>query len=146
MRLAILCVVLHGLSGLCACASAEQPPAGLSAEQRGYWLLVNRAYVTPDYDQETFDSVWKFWPEPLKSQAEKASPERRRQMAFSRYGLTPRPDDPARPLQYVVDDNGTWTMNCFACHGGKVAGQHWPGLPNSLYALQTLTEETRAAK
>jgi mono/diheme cytochrome c family protein len=37
-------------------------------------------------------------------------------------------------------------MNCFACHGGKVAGQVIPGLPNSHYALQTLTEEIRPTK
>lgn len=139
---ATLSVLLSATSAL----AADHPPAGLPAEQRGYWLLVNKAYVTPDFDQQTFDSTWKFWPEPLKSRAEKASPDERRKMAFSRYGLTPRPDDPDKPLQYVVDESGVWTMNCFACHGGKVAEQHWPGLPNSLYALQTLTEETRAAK
>jgi hypothetical protein len=69
-------------------------------------------------------------------------------MAFSRYGLTPRPNDPNRgkPLQYVVSEDGQWTMNCFACHAGKVAGRVIPGLPNSHYALQTLTEEMRATK
>jgi mono/diheme cytochrome c family protein len=126
-------------------AAAQEPPAGLTPQQRGYWFLVNRAYVAPaDFDQETFDAVWTVWPEPLRSQAEKAVPDERRKMAYSRYGLTPRPDDPTRPLQYVVDERGVWTMNCFACHGGKVAGQVWPGLPNSLYALQTLSEETSA--
>jgi mono/diheme cytochrome c family protein len=138
------------LLGLACCAAGRgvetQPPAGASPEQRGYWLLVNKPYVTPDFDQETFDAVWKVWPEPLKSQAEKATPEQRRKMAFARYGLTPRPEDPTRPLQYVVDSAGVWTMNCFACHGGQVAGKIWPGLPNSHYALQTLTEETRAVK
>ncbi|MCA9216032.1 MAG: c-type cytochrome, partial [Planctomycetales bacterium] len=39
-----------------------------------------------------------------------------------------------------------WTMNCFACHGGQVNGQVHAGLPNSNYALQTLTEETRKTK
>lgn len=67
-------------------------------------------------------------------------------IAFSRYGLTPRPDDPTKPLQYVVDGQGNWTMNCFACHAGKVAGQQIAGLPNSLFALATLTEETRQVK
>jgi mono/diheme cytochrome c family protein len=72
-------------------------------------------------------------------------------MAFDRFGLTPRPDDPTRPLQYVVDSAGNWTMNCFACHGGTVpdgkgGARVWPGAPNSYFALQTLTEETRLAK
>jgi mono/diheme cytochrome c family protein len=84
----------------------------------------------------------------LRSQAEQATPDERRQMAFSRYGLTPRPggENEITPLQYVVSKSGDWTMNCFACHGGKVAGQVIPGLPNSLFALQTLTEELRSAK
>jgi hypothetical protein len=45
-----------------------------------------------------------------------------------------------------VDGDGNWTMNCFACHGGQVGGEVIPGLPNSNYALQTLTEEIRATK
>jgi mono/diheme cytochrome c family protein len=143
LSLVILLALLAEMPGAIA---GDGTPQGFTPQQRGYWLLVNKAYVTPDFDQETFDSVWKLWPEPLKTEAEKASPDERRKLAFARYGLTPRPDDPTKPLQYVVDERGTWTMNCFACHGGKVAGKHWPGLPNSLYALQTLTEETRAVK
>ncbi len=127
-------------------ANDLQPPKGLSAEQRGYWFLTQKAYLPPDFSQEIFDNVWKKWPEPLRSQAEKANPEERRKLAFSRYGLTPRPEDPTKPLQYIVDAAGNWTMNCFACHGGKIEGQAWPGLPNSHYALATLTEETRSLK
>ncbi len=115
--------------------------------KRGYQHLLNNVYLPADFDQQTFDQVWQVWPEPLQSEARAAAPERRRQMAYARYGLVERPDDDSgRPLQYVVDDDGVWTMNCFACHGGKVAGQVVPGLPNSLYALQTLTEETRLLK
>ena len=96
--------------------SAERASAPTPAE-RGYKLLVEKAYLPPDFDQETFDASWKHWPEPLRSQAEKLSLEERRRLAFARYGLTPRPDDPTKPLQYVVDERGNWTMNCFACHG-----------------------------
>ncbi len=122
----------------------------VSAE-RGYRLLVDKPYLPADFDQETFDATWKYWPEPLKSEAAKLSPDERRQMAFERYGLTPRPNDPTKPLQYVVDTAGNWTMNCFACHGGIVPNGHgsspvWPGAPNARFALQTLTEETRLAK
>lgn len=146
MRLVALLWLIWLVFSASGYAADHGPPPGLSSAERGYWLLVNKPYVTPDFDQQTFDNVWKVWPEPLQSQAEKASPDERRKLAFARYGLTPRPDDPTRPLQYVVDSAGVWTMNCFACHGGKVAGKVWPGLPNSLYALQTLTEETRAVK
>ena len=37
-------------------------------------------------------------------------------------------------------------MNCLACHQGKVAGRVIPGLPNSLFDLESLTEDTRAVK
>jgi mono/diheme cytochrome c family protein len=46
----------------------------------------------------------------------------------------------------VVDAAGNWTMNCLACHQGKVAGVVVPGVPNSLLALQTLTEDVRTTK
>ncbi len=143
--LAWACCALFILSGI-AQGNDLQPPKGLSAEHRGYWFLTQKAYLPPDFSQEIFDNVWKKWPEPLRSQAEKANPDDRRKLAFSRYGLTPRPEDPTKPLQYVVDAAGNWTMNCFACHGGKIEGQAWPGLPNSHYALATLTEETRSLK
>jgi mono/diheme cytochrome c family protein/cytochrome c553 len=118
-----------------------------TAAQRGYRWLTTNSYVPPDFDQTIFDELWKQWPEPLRKQAEKATADERRAMAFSQYGLTPRPgDDSAKPLQYVVDKRGNWTMNCFACHGGKVAGKVIPGIPNSHYALQTLTEDVRMTK
>jgi len=132
------------------------------AAARGYQFLVEKAYLPPDFDDETFSAVWKHWPEPLRSEAEKATVEERRKMAFKRYGLTPRPgyasqnpatqsDRLAGPLQYVADSAGNWTMNCCACHGGTVpdsagGSSVWPGAPNSRLALQTLTEETRLAK
>ena len=118
---------------------------------RGYRFLVDKPYLPPDFDQETFDATWKYWPEPLRSQAAGATADERRKMAFTRHGLTPRPDDPSKPLQYVVDAEGNWTMNCFACHGGAIpdgqgGSRVWPGAPNSRFALQTLTEETRRVK
>ncbi len=68
-------------------------------------------------------------------------------MAYSRYGLTTTPGDSSgKPQQYVVDEAGNWTMTCLACHQGKVAGQVYPGLPNSLFALQSLTDDIRATK
>ena len=56
------------------------------------------------------------------------------------------PQDPTLSLQYVVDDEGRWTMSCLACHQGQVRGKFVPWLPNSTYALETLTEEVRAVK
>jgi len=118
-----------------------------SAAQRGYRLLTEKRFLPADFDQEIFDQAWKTWPAPLRTQAAKSSLEQRRQLAFKRYGLTPRPnDDSGKPLQYVVDANGQWALNCFGCHGGKLLGQVIPGLPNTHYAMQTFSEEIRATK
>jgi len=131
-----------------ATASIEQQGSKLDpAAERGYRLLLEKPYLSPDFDQQVFDELWKTWEEPLRSKAENATPDERRKMSYSRYGLVERPDDPKhRPLQYVVDDAGHWTMNCLACHQGKVAGKAYPGVPNSLYALETLTEEVAETK
>lgn len=140
----------HNLLYCIGCLAILLAAAPLLADdpaERGYRFLLNKPTIPPDFDQQSLEAAWKFWPEPLRTQAEQATPEQRREMTFSRYGLTPRPgDDSGKPLQYVVQDDGGWVMNCFSCHGGKVAGQVIPGLPNAHYAMQTLIEETRAAK
>jgi len=115
--------------------------------QAGYRLLTEVALLPADFSQETFDQLWTVWPQPLRDRAEKADADERRRMAFERYGLTPRPgDDSGKPLQYVVDDKGNWTMNCLSCHGGSVEGAAYPGAPNNRFGLQTLTEEIRRVK
>ncbi len=119
--------------------------AGDAAEQGGH-LLLEKPYLPSDFDQEVFDSLWTTWEEPLRSRAEASDLAGRRRMAMERYGLVPHPDDPSRSLQYVVDDRGRWTMSCLACHQGQVRGVAIAGVPNSNYALETLTEEVRAVK
>jgi len=118
-----------------------------SASQRGYRLLTEKPFLPADFDQEVFDHTWKTWPEPLRSEAAKSSLDQRRRLAFQRYGLTLRPgDNSGKPLQYVVDADGKWALNCLSCHGGKVMGQVIPGLPNTHFAMQTFGEEIRATK
>ncbi len=120
------------------------------AAERGYLHLTETQYLPEDFSEEVFDKVWTVWPKPLRTQAAAASPAERRVMAMDRYGLTVRPgDDSLAPLQYVVAETPhgrTWTMNCFSCHGGTVYGKPTPGSPNNRFALQTMTEELRAAK
>ena len=115
---------------------------------RGYSALRTHPFLPPDFDEAVLSSLWTVWPEPDRTQAEQADEATRRRLIFSYYGIMPDPEAaPAiKPLGYVVDASGTWTMNCLACHGGKVAGRVIPGLPNSHTALQTLTEDVRLVK
>lgn len=114
--------------------------------QTGRDLLLNYSFLPRDFHQSIFDQLWKDWPEPLRSQAAKASPNERRKMAYDRFGISERPDDSGKPLQYVVDNEGYWSMNCFACHGGKVEGKTIEGLPNAQLALETLYADIRRTK
>ncbi len=133
------------LAGECR-AESVVADASSSRQARGREHLLNKAYLPADFDQEVFDELWSTWEEPLRSRAEKAPLEERRRMAMERYGLVPHPDDPSRSLQYVVDAKGRWTMSCLACHQGQVKGVAIPGVPNSNYALETLTEDVRQVK
>ena len=126
--------------------AALLPAAELTPAARGRNLLLSQPYLPADFDQQVFDELWTTWEEPARSEAEQAPLARRRIMAMQRYGLTPYPDDPSRSTQYVVDALGTWTMSCLACHQGQVNGQAIPGVPNSNYAIETLTEEVRLVK
>ncbi len=117
-----------------------------SDSQAGLDLILNHRFLPRDFHQSTFDELWKDWPEPLRSQAAQASQEQRTRLAFDRYGFSPRDNDSSKPLQYTVDGEGWWAMNCFACHGGSVAGKSIPGAPNSLISLQTLYDDLRQTK
>src|ERR1043166_7361143 len=78
--------------------------SGETQAERGYRLLTTKAYLPPDFDREVFDDLWKVWEEPLRSQAEAASPAERRRLAFARYGLTEAPGRAGDlALQYLDD-------------------------------------------
>jgi mono/diheme cytochrome c family protein len=113
---------------------------------RGYELLLNKLYTSASMDQEIFDSLWTVWDEPERSQAEKASPAERWRMTLSYYGLHEAPGRArGAPLEFAVQE-GKWADNCFLCHGGKVAGQVIPGLPNTHIALATMGHDTQMVK
>lgn len=118
------------------------------AAKRGYHTLRHKPFLPADFDDDVFAELWKRWPEPLRSNAEKATPTERRRMTFVRYGLIEPPDGKGTgpALGYVSDGKGRWIMNCLTCHGGKVAGKTIPGLPNTLLDLQSLTEDVRETK
>ena len=50
--------------------------------KRGLDLILNKRYLPPDFDQETFDSIWMVWPDKLRRLALSASDQKRLQMAF----------------------------------------------------------------
>lgn len=141
-----LCTVtLIFFAAICIGRAATADDA--TAADRGYRFLTSTPLIPPDFDDETFNEVWREWPEQLRKVAETASLKERRAMAFERYGLTTRPNDASgKPLQYTIGPNGGWSMNCFTCHGGTVYGDPTPGSPNNRIALQSLVEETFQAK
>ena len=115
----------------------------------GYSILQSHSFLPPDFDDQVFNELWTVWPEPQRTEAQLAEPVARRRLTFSYYGIIENGDSSNQqltPLGYNVDSAGQWTMNCLACHGGKVAGKVIPGLPNSHTALQTLTEDVRSVK
>ena len=129
-------------------ADAAAPGDRAGDPVRGYELLRTKPLLPPDFDRETLLKTPLVWPPDLKEQARERDGAGRLAMAFSRYGfVAPPPGDPVggEVLNYVQTPAG-WVMNCFACHGGKVAGETIPGLPNSHYGLETLTEEVRSVK
>lgn len=134
------------LAGLWLLLAGRGPAMADGDPERGWELLLSRGYLPADLDQEVFDALWTVWPEPLRSRAEQADQAERRRLAMQRYGLLPHPDDQSRTVQYAVDAAGNWTMSCLACHQGQVGGRLVPGLPNSNYALETLTADVRLVK
>lgn len=143
----VLCGLLLFIIVLDQTASAEDRVTESDAAARGFRFLTEMPLIPPDFQEQTFQQVWQEWPEPLRTRAEQADGVERRRLAFERYGLTPRPgDNSGQPLQYVVNDNGGWCMNCFTCHGGTVYGHPLPGAPNNRIALHSLVEETLLSK
>ena len=118
---------------------------GMSEDAKaGYRHLVDDVYLPADFDEDVLEKLdavnhaWRLSDAPLEPKS--------RASTWTAYGLAPRPDDPSKPLQYVVTDDQRYVMNCFACHGGNLFGATYPGAPNTTYALESLTEEVRKIK
>lgn len=79
------------------------------------------------------DRLWMIWEDDERAKAENATPAEKRRMTFERYGWVMRPGDetPSVPFGYTERADGGLVMNCFACHGGKVAGKTMPGVGNT---------------
>lgn len=157
-RLAVVAILAGAFGRASATASDEgpvAPPAGPdgvpspsptpvregTAAERGYRWLTTKAYIPPTLDRGTLDQLWTVWPEAERAEAEKATPDVRHRLVFGRYGFTPLPSDPDKPLQYVEDDQGRLSISCLACHSGALAGRPIPGLPNANFAFQSLADD-----
>jgi mono/diheme cytochrome c family protein len=118
---------------------------GMSKEARaGYRHLVDNVYLPPDFDEgvlRELDRIKHVW-----DLADDSLSQGKREDTWKAYGLAPRPDDASKPLQYVVTNDQSYVMNCFACHGGNLFGATYPGAPNTTYALASLTEDVRRIK
>lgn len=132
--------------GLVVTSPSAPNTAAAAAAERGYRWLTTKCYLPPDFDQAIFDDLWMTWPSALRERARQATPAERRRMLFSHYGLMASRSETGPALGYVDDGRGGWVMNCLACHTGKVAGRVILGVPNSHFALQTLTEDVRTLK
>ncbi|MEX0678737.1 MAG: cytochrome c [Pirellulales bacterium] len=140
--LTLLAAAALSWSAVCGLASAADKSPSDTPAARGLRLLRTVPYSPADFTAEQFDRAWEVWPPELKRKAESASPGERRRMAFSRYGLIADPANPDGPPLGVVDDGmGGWSMNCLACHQGKVAGRVIWGVGNSHFAFQTLIQD-----
>ncbi|MGC3972715.1 MAG: cytochrome c [Pirellulales bacterium] len=139
----MICVHLLGSAvPFSANAARAETPA-----ERGFRLLTTKPYLTPDFDDEVFSQLYTQWDEASRRAAEAASPAERRSLTFARYGLSEFPDSPrGTALQYTPAPGAGWTMNCLACHTGRVAGKVIFGAPNTQYLLQSLTEDVRNVK
>jgi cytochrome c5 len=123
-------------------------PAGASSgafvpsAERGLRHLLEKSYVPPMLDEQDFDRLPTTWPSPAREAAEKADARERRRLAFARYGLCERPGDASgKPLQFAVDDEGRWSLNCLACHSGCVEGKPVAGAANAEFAFQDLVDD-----
>lgn len=145
---AILVAIVLLLSGLSASAAKLNLGVRDYSHDEGYRLLTERHYIPPMLDQEVFDNLWRTWEQPQRAKAEAGTAEERRAMILSRYGLTEAPGrEGGAPMQFAAGHEAAgWAVNCLFCHGGKVAGQVIPGLPNSHIAMQTLYDEIAETK
>lgn len=110
---------------------------------RGLELLLTEPMGAPVMKTSDVDRLWKVWEPELRAKAEQASAEERRRMTFERYGWAERPGNSEYPLGYTPDSNGNLVTNCFACHGGKIAGRTIPGMGNTHVDLTTLATDVR---
>jgi mono/diheme cytochrome c family protein len=101
--------------------------------------------AAPSMKVSDLERLWQVWEEEEKAKAKKADRAELMRMTFERYGWAMRPGDKVAglPLDYTEDGKGNLVINCFACHGGKVAGITIPGAGNTHVDLTTLQNDLK---
>ena len=121
-----------------------QPIASADADAaaRGYQLLRSKPYLPAEFPASAFENIWRAWPSALQSRAKKATPEERRKMALSRYGLIEAPEDQdGIPMAYIQRRPWRLVVDLPVVSRWQGRGQSMPGLGNSHFAFTTLTHE-----
>lgn len=127
-----LCLAIASAIGISAAFADDSNIQSADTYQQGLSLLTSKWFSSKATTVDELNRIWTTWEPELRAKAEKASPEERRKMTFERYGFAPREfDKTGLPLGYTDDGTGSLAVNCFSCHGGKVAGHSYPGLPNT---------------
>ncbi|MEQ8347541.1 MAG: cytochrome c [Sneathiellaceae bacterium] len=147
--LALAGAMLAGPAVTPARAVVELPPEVMAMDPaaRGYWILLNLPLGPPTLTETEYFDLWKAWPEPWRTEAERASPDERRKLLLSRYGFQETADrDGFVPQQFTPDGDGRLSDNCLFCHGGPVDGKVVRGLGNGLVDIATFAEDLAALR
>ncbi len=152
MRIAIQVLACAGVLALTGLASANDiaPPVdfsmGLTPDPaKGFDLILHAPMGATVMKQSDPQNLWQVWEADEKAQAEKADEGQRRALTWKRYGWADRPDTLEHwiPLDYTPDGKGNLVTNCFACHGGQIAGKTVPGVGNTLFDLTTIATDVQ---
>jgi mono/diheme cytochrome c family protein len=147
--MAVAAFALVSLLATAFAAEIIEPVPGLDlgmepSAERGLQILLNEPMAATVLRESDIDELWKVWEPGLRDAAESMTPEQLRIATFERYGWAERIGEKKElPLGYNRDGNGGLVTNCFACHGGKVAGKTLPGAGNTHLDLTTLATDVR---
>ena len=123
---------------------------GASTRSAGLDLLLEEPLSIGFLSLDELRDLWQVWEPEARALAEGAAAAERRRLTFERYGLIDRPEgtasDPWIPLGYTPAGDSRLAPNCLVCHGGKVAGQVIPGLPNSHQDFSALVGDVAALR
>lgn len=143
-------IALLGMSWWLPATAASGAASDDAVHARGLQLLLDEPLSIGFLSVDELRNLWTVWEPEQRAVAQAADDAQRRQLTFERYGLIDRPAgaeaDPWIPLGYTPVGESRLAPNCLVCHGGKVAGQVVPGLPNSHQDFSGLVGDVAALR